>query len=126
LKARLSGGLAVGVDHQSVPTLPGFKPPRSSPPSCCTPVSRARWRRQPLCSGRRRNRCRGAPPEEAGIWLTLGDVAAWRRLRPTWEEVFDRASTLPADAGHHVGVAQATAFRGGWLHRALRHPRERP
>lgn len=66
----------------------------------------------------------GDAANEAEIWLTLADVEAWRGLRPAWEEAFGRASELLAAAGNHLGLAEANAFRGGWLHTTLCYPRE--
>ena len=66
----------------------------------------------------------GDPAKEAEIWLTLADVEAWRGLRPAWEEAFDRASTLLEAADDYLGLAEAIAFRGGWLHTTLCYPRE--
>jgi len=61
---------------------------------------------------------------EVEIWLALADVEAWRGLRPGWEQAFGRASELLIATGDHLGLAEATAFRGGWLHTTLCYPRE--
>lgn len=61
---------------------------------------------------------------EAEIWLALADVESWRGLRPAWEEAFGRASALLGAAGDDLGLAEATASRGRWLHTTLCYARE--